>query len=310
MNGLVVWVGICGIIVTFFVGFLLPAYADSATYPIGIVADGYGTENETGSPYKIDVPYEINTNSIMGIARINSVQVDPPNSGASLQLNIVLHTITTTGKTDYWLQNVLRFPNTNYQTANFETNVWNMTDIKNNSKICPNLNPFEYILCKIGGPYIKFSNSFTYQLPFTESIFIYEQVIPQKGVKILLGYDGGGKGKIYASKTIPIPNIISASLLVTPNTKIQNYLSYDSELVWGGIGGGKMGDFSSMDSTLYLFYNDTSIQVIHDPSQPYVVNTWKPFPGYNTEGHDTEETAYNIYSTLSSNNNGTAFIKL
>lgn len=266
--------------------------ATQTTYPTGISAYGDFLNDNT------IIPYEINTNGVMGIVRINSISVNPPNSGASLQLNTILHVTTTNGTTDYWLQDVIQFDDTNSQTANFLDNIWNVSDLKNTSQICAHTNPVKYVICKIMGVYYKTNTPFSYTLPFSEALAISEEIIQGKGVQIQFMHSGNGVTDTYDNKIITIPNITSASLLISNNTA--NYAYYDTEFVWGGIANAEIGNFNAMNSTLHLFYNDGSNNVV----------PWKPFPGYSTIGYDTAETAQNIYSTINPQDNETALVEL
>lgn len=305
MHGFIFWIGIFGIAVSIFTIFL-SAYAQAETYPIGIASNGKNQENQT-------VSYEIDTNSVIGIVHINSIGVDPPNSGASLQLNAVLHVITTNGTVDYWAQNVLQVYNTDYQSSGLLDNVWKFTssgDVSQPSnplKVCIKIPFTSHLLCRDEQLLYKFADQSLYKLPFDKTLVITEKTILGKGVEVQFIYIENGNAHVYDTRMLAIPNVTSAYFLVTPNSKIDNYLSYDAELVWGGRSDGVIANFTSMDSKLYLFYNDTGQQ---NPSQPYLVNPWKSFPGYITRGYDTAETARNIYSTLSPNNNGTAVIEL
>ncbi len=263
------------------------------TYPTGIAANGLNYANNYAH-------YTVNTNAVIGIAHINSISVNPPNSGAGLQLNVVLHVITTNGTTDYWLQNVIQFGDTNSQTANFLDNIWNLSNPEDTSQICAHTNILKHIVCKILGVYATPTTQFVYQLPFTEELAISEETILGKGVQIQFMYNGEGKASLYDNRMITIPNITSASLLITADNTTNIGLNYDAEFVFGGIGNGETGNFNAMNSTLGLVYNDGSINLAQ----------WETFPSYNNDGYDTAETAQNIYSTINSQNNGTALVEL
>lgn len=260
------------------------------TYPTGISANGLNYY----------APYTVNTNAVMGIAHITSISVNPPNSGASLQLNVVLHVITTNGTTDYALQDIIQFDDTNYQTAKFVDNIWNVSDLKNTSQICAHTNPLKYTLCKILGVYFKSTRQFSYQLPFTEELAIAEQTIQGKGVQIEFLSTENGQTNLYDNRTITIPNITSASLLITADNATNIGVPYNTEFVFGGMGNGETGNFNAMNSTLGLAYNDGSINLVQ----------WKTFPKYSTIGYITAETAQNIYSTINPQDNGTALVEL
>ncbi|MGI0047847.1 MAG: thermopsin family protease [Nitrosotalea sp.] len=259
--------------------FLIPLSAYGFTPAVGIVADGQN--------------YTLTTSAVMGIANINSFSVDPSNSGASLQLNSIMHVITTTGTQDYLLQNVIQFPDSNSNNAYVGDYVFNVTSYGNTKY------------------YDKYADENLFQRPLKILFATREQTIPGVGVQVQFLYsDKQTVFKEYDNKTFVIPGIISSAFLVTSNQSILNGSEkYETEFVWGGYGNGSIGNFTSMDSTLSLFYY-TNVQVPQNSSQPYLISPWKPFQGYANYGRDTGEMDQNIYSTINPENNGTAVIEL
>lgn len=262
------------------------AYGDSSnsdshpTFPIGIVADGNNYANNGMTTY------EVNTGGISGGLQLNSVSTNPSKSGTSLQLNAVLHVITTNGTVDYWTQNVLQIYNTDYKSAGFLDNIWKFTDSNEPLVECIKIPFLNHAMCKKEQFYYRDTSPFVYQLPFSTTLVMTEEVIPTKGVQVKFMHMEHGNTKIYDQRMLTIPNIISASFLITTKETLSNYLPYDAEFVWGGKSNGEMANFTSMNSILNLQYQDINS------------NTWKPFPSYSSHGFDTAETAQNIYSTI------------
>lgn len=233
--------------------------------------------------------------AVRGYAQVRSLSTDP--TGSSLQLNNMLNILTTTGVQNFWIQNVIQFsPSINQ--LRFIDNIWLPTLA--NFTSCTSLpvmscNPVHY--------YWKSTGFFSYSLPLTINLYVSEEVIQGKGVYVNFDYVTSA-GLIYKYDQVLIndPNVISASYLTTPIVGTQGLpivgQLYDSEWVWAGDGGGSTAYFTSMDSTLGLFYRD------------WTYNTWNTFPHYRTLGYDTAEMASNISSQiLSGNDHGYALVK-
>jgi len=268
----------------------IPLAAYGIPSSIGIVADGIKWTNG------VLTPYEVNSNGIAGGVQINSISTNPPKPGASLQLNAILHVTTTNGTADYFIQNLLQIDNTNDQTANFENNVWSLSKPVNSSGICEvgNQPCYPYLNDRY---YAKSTGLFTYQLPFSTSLVMTEDVDPDHLVEISFMHIEHGNTQLYDHYYLPIPNVKSASFLINEHPSSQTY--YAAALVWAGYGNGSSAYFDSMDSILNLQYEDTNS------------NTWKPFPSYSSNGYvSTAETAQNIYSTIEPNSPGQALVKL
>jgi hypothetical protein len=261
------------------------------TFPIGIVANGSNFSNN-------GIDNTVNTDEISASVQLNSVDTDTAKSGASLQLNAVLHVITTNETIDYWTQNVLQIYNTDYKTAGFVDNIWKTTSSNEPMVECVKIPFSNHTICKKEQFYYRGTSPFDYQLPFSTVLVMIEKVIPQKGIQVEFMHIEHGNTKIYDQRMLTIPNIVSASFLTTSDKTMANHLLYDAEFVWGGKSNGEIANFTSMDSILNLQYHDIDS------------NSWKPFPSYFTHGFDTGETAQNIYSTIEMNFPGYARISL
>jgi hypothetical protein len=271
----------------------IPLVAYGFPSSIGIIADGEIRDKN----YNV-TPFEINTNGIAGSVQIHSISTNPPSPGASLQLNAILHVTTTNGTADYFIQNVLQIADTNYRTAYFENNVWSLSEPVNSSGICAVGNqPCYPSHDKYQQYYATSSKPFTYQLPFSTSLVMTEDVVPNHLVEISFMHIEHGNIQLYDHYYLPIPNVISASFLIKGDPSISPH--YVAALVWGGNSNGSSAYFDSMDSSLNLGYKDTNS------------NTWKPFPDYFQYGYDsTAETAQNIYSIIYPQFPGQALVKL
>lgn len=256
------------VVFTMLLGNTVFAQVKSVTHPIGIVADGQN--------------YEINTNAILSSAHINSIGVKPHDSGASLQLNAILHVITNNATQDYWLQNMIEFPDTDLKDVFFGNNMWNVSNYY--TKIC--LRNTDLQLTCEPKVYYKYVDEQSFQMPFDIALVTSEKTVPGIGVQVQFSYLDQNGTKIYDNEQLVIPGVKSSSFLITSNTNIRNWMYYDAEFVWGGLMNGEIGNFTSMNSTLLLFYNDG----INNE------NLWKRFSGYTNYGRDTTETAHNIYS--------------
>ena len=260
-------------------------------HPVGIAAVGIVNNGSDVSAY------QIKTHEVMAYVHVNSIDTNPPNLGAGLQLNVILHITTTTGAKDYWLQNVIAFDDTKRKEGKILDNIWNANGPHDPLVHCVKLGPnfLNDIKCKQLSFYAKTISEFNYQLPLSTILIINAQPVKDQGVQVRFIYTGHGLKHIYDQIMIKIPNIKSASLLVTPYASTGSSQYYDAELVWGGNCCSRSAYFTSMDSQLDLSYANSN-------------NTWQPFPYYFPYGFDTAETAQNIQIT--SQESGTAFIGL
>ncbi|MDE1867904.1 MAG: thermopsin family protease [Thaumarchaeota archaeon] len=268
----------------------IPLVAYGLPSSIGIVADGIRWTNG------VLTPYEVNTNGIAASVQIHSISTNPPYPGASLQLNAILHVTTTNGTADYFIQNILQIDNTRDKTAYFENNVWSLSEPTDRSGICAVGNQPCYPYYDNQQYYATSTEPFTYQLPFSTSLVMTEDVVPNHFVEISFMHIEHGNTQLYDHYYLPIQNVVSASFLIKEQPS--NHVFYVAGLVWGGSGNGSSAYFDSMDSSLNLQYDDTNS------------NAWKPFPDYSSNGYvSTAETAQNIYSIIEPNFPGQALVK-
>ena len=94
----------------------------------------------------------------------------------------------------------------------------------------------------------------------------------------------------FDNVTIHDSSVQSAYFLTSGNDTTPDGLFYDSELVFGGDANGEATSFTSMNSTLGLFYtNGTTSSAL------------TAFPSYFSFGGDTQEAADNLHTTYSGN---------
>ena len=287
--------------------------------PIGIAS--YGLYNTLNGSTRT---YQINTTEIVGIANISSIEAynATPSSnvskyGASLQLNIMMNGYNNDGKKlAYWLQDVINF-NTSNDNFYLADNIWNSS--------LPSANMTE----AYGRGNLSIS---TYNATYKRKVYVFafpkyymnyslplslKLITVAKGNKISFGYqilendycnfnqNSFTCRDMYLNATpqsaifydnVTIPDLNNYSILVTPYYKTPTTINasgsfYDTELIFGGEGNGENTTFSSMHASLQLFYNRNE--------------TLTMFPTYYTFGRDTEEGAYNLYTTVK---NGTGYV--
>lgn len=265
--------------------------------PSGIAS--YGLSNQSG----IDAPYAVVSTDVIGVAAISSIRAynataesagaNP--SGATLQLNSVLVVKESGGETQvYWCQNTPDFVTSASQVA-FSDNVWNYSVsgfLSNDS-----------ITSEGGGGYVSTfqqngnmeyfyayegSNS-SYSLPVGMVLLINATAEPGAGVLVQFGVEatGGTQGTPpmsdwFDNVTIHDPAVTSAYFFTAGNYTTPINTFYDTELVFGGEGGGEATSFTQLGATLGLFYaNGTSDKI-------------SAFPSYFSFGMDTAESADNL----------------
>jgi len=265
--------------------------------PSGIAS--YGLTNRSG----IDAPYAIASTDVIGVASISSINaynstaesVGENPSGATLQLNSVLVVNEKGGETQvYWCQNTPDFVTSASQVA-LADNVWNYSAsgfLSNDS-----------ITSEGGGGYVSTfqqngtteyyyaygeSNS-TYSLPLGLVLLINATAEPGTGVLVQFGawLTGGTLGARtgtdwFDNVTIHDPAANNAYFFTAGNFTTPLGTFYDTELIFGGEGGGEATNFTQLGANLGLFYaNGTS----------YTMNA---FPSYFSFGLDTAEGADNV----------------
>ena len=265
--------------------------------PSGIVS--YGLTNQSG----IDTPYAVASTDVIGVASISSINaynstaesVGENPSGATLQLNSVLVVNEKGGGTQaYWCQNTPDFVTSASQVA-LADNVWNYSAsgfLSNDS-----------ISSEGGGGYVStFQQNGTteyyyaygetnssYSLPLGLVLLINATAEPGTGVLVqfgasLTGDTPGAKtgADWFDNVTIHDPTVTDAYFFTAGNYTTPIGTFYDTELVFGGEGGGEETNFVQLGANLGLFYaNSTSDRM-------------DAFPSYFSFGLDTAEAADNV----------------
>jgi hypothetical protein len=242
--------------------------------------------------------YTIETDKIMAKATVNSLQAQdrssssllpasnskcitgqeyqPLNSdiqnGANLQFNVMMQVITTKGSQTIWLQDTDRF-NTIQMTVNMPHDiVANLTSGGSENISYGNgvVNPLQH-----GIEYYEYEGTcYRYSLPLTITYEIDVHKISGSMVQVIFKNDGRSFDTVY----LPIPNVESAHIVVTPN---QQEIPYDAEFVWSGYCCSQESAFTQMNSTLSMYYEGDD-------------NKLHGFPSLFTFGTNTAETASNL----------------
>ena len=278
--------------------------------PSGIVS--YGLTNQSG----MDTPYAIASTDVIGVASISSINaynataesVGENPSGASLQLNSVLVVNERGGAQAYWCQNTPDFVTSASQVA-LADNVWNYSAsgfLSNDS-----------ITSEGGGGYVSTfqqngtteyyyayeeSNS-SYSLPLGLVLLINATAEPGTGVLVQFGASLTGDSPgvktgadWFDNVTIHNPTVTGAYFFTAGNYTTPIGTFYDTELVFGGEGGGEETNFMQLGANLGLFYaNSTSDRM-------------NAFPSYFSFGLDTAEAADN--AVVKYLGNGTAKVSV
>lgn len=265
--------------------------------PTGIAS--YGITNQSG----VDAPYAIASTDVIGVASISSISAynstaesagqNP--SGATLQLNSVLVVDDKGGGTQaYWCQNTPDFVTSAYQVA-LSDNVWNYSVsgfLSNDS-----------ITSEGGGGYVSTfqqngtteyyyaygeSNS-SYSLPLEMVLLINATVEPGTGALVQFGawmtgntLGTGSDTDWFDNVTIHDPAATGAYFFTAGNYTTPLDTFFDTELVFGGEGGGEATSFTQLGANLGLFYaNGTGGRM-------------SAFPSYFSFGLDTTESVDNL----------------
>jgi hypothetical protein len=260
--------------------------------PVGIASYGL---YPTGNGYS---HYTIETDKMVAKATVNALQAHdtsssslPPTSnsmcitgqeyqpsnadmqnGANLQFNVMMQVNTTVGSQTIWLQDTARF-NTVQMTVNIPHDiVANITSggseniSYGNGVVNPPLHGIEY--------YEYEGTCYKYLLPLTISYEIDVHKISGSLVQVIFKNDDSVFDTVY----LPIPNVESAHIVVTPN---QQGVPYDAEFVWTGYCCSQESSFTQMNSTLSMYYEGGD-------------NKLHRFPTLFTFGTNTAETASNL----------------
>jgi thermopsin len=269
--------------------------------PTGLAS--FGIYNESGNA----IPYEIKTNSVIGVVNITSIQAHNSSapslndtvSGATLQLNSMLVVNDNNSKYVYWCQDTPDFVSDASQVS-FADNVWNNTDqsgyLSNQTITSTNGAVFPTNSNSSSRYYYGYqSSNFTYFEPLSLRVLMNERILPNTRVLLQMGIQVLRNGSLAALEpvkwfdyvTIHDPQAKSAYFYVSGNESTPIGTFYDAELVFGGEGNLEATHFNQMNSTLGLFYrNESSGQL-------------SAFPSYYSFGGDTGEAAYNLHVTYS-----------
>ncbi|MFZ1076363.1 MAG: thermopsin family protease [Nitrosotalea sp.] len=260
--------------------------------PVGIASYGlYPTGNGFSH-------YTIETDKIVANATVNALQAhdissqnlpfarnsmcitgqeyEPSNAdmqnGANLQFNVMMQVNTTVGSQTIWLQDTARF-NTAQMTMIIPHDiVANLTSGGGENIAYGNgiVNPSQH-----GIEYYEYEGTcYKYLLPLTISYEIDVHKISGSLVQVIFKNDDS----VFDTVNLPIPNVKSAHIVVTPN---QHGIPYDAEFVWVGYCCSQESTFTQMNSTLSMYYEGDG-------------NKLHSFPTLFTFGTNTAETASNL----------------
>ncbi len=268
--------------------------AGGSNYSAGIAS--YGLYNISGRIY----PYQVSTGEVIGVANITSLAAynagasgNNSKHGASLQLNVALNTHVNGKERVLWLQDVVDF-NTSSMQYYLIDNVWNSTSptakfssgaLVGNGNLsgCTSCSSPNFYAFSYPSYYLNYSFPFRIKLVVMENQ-TSEGTVASFGYQILKNGSAGIKPLIFFDKVL-VPGSSNSTLLTTPyymtpgdGSNIGNY--YDSELVFGGEANGANSYFNSMNSSLWIYYNDNG--------------TIRPFPSVYTFGLSTAESASNL----------------
>ena len=279
------------------------------TPPLALGVASFGIYNKSGTASS----YQIQTNEIVGMVNISSVQVDTPNAGNygvsttgfTVQLNAML--VVNDGGTSrkvYWVQNVPDFE-TGPSAFSFGDEIWNNTDstgfLSNQTITSTNYLSGGYVYTtgatrfSSGLSFYSYSmNNATYGLPLKFGLLMTETLVPRTGVVVQVGYRLLANGSAVSSTTVWFdtvtvhdPDAQSAYFEVSGSETPPTGLYYDAELVFAGEGNLESAYFTKLDAALGLFYQDGSSQLLSS------------FPSFYGFSGDTGEAASNLIETYS-----------
>ncbi len=268
----------------------------TAPEPTGIAS--FGLTNESGS----DSPYAVTSTGIVGLVSISSMtaynstagSVGANPSGATVQLNAMLVVDEGGNRSQvYWCQNTPDFVTAASQVA-LSDNVWNssVTGFLSNDSITS----------QGGGGYVSVyqqngitqyfyaygeSNS-TYSLPLGMALLMNATAEPGTGVLVSFGAGMTGMGlgtDWFDNVTIHDPGVTRAYFETNGNYSTPIGTFYDAELVFAGEGNGESTSFTSLNSSMGLYYTNGTSGSLY------------AFPSYFSFGRDTAEAAYNVESS-------------
>ncbi|MDG6989372.1 MAG: thermopsin family protease [Nitrososphaerota archaeon] len=260
--------------------------------PSGIAT--YGIANQSGT----DTPYAVASTDVVGVAVVSaldaynatagSVGANP--SGATLQLNSMLVVDERGGGSQvYWCQNTPDFVTATSQVA-LADNVWNSSVsgfLSNESVTSEGGGGYVSVLQQQGATeyyYAYEKSNYTYSLPLAIALFVNATAVPGTGVLVQFGAQMSGVVRTdwFDNVTIHDPSVTDAYFFTAGNYTTPTGTFYDTELVFGGEGGGESTMFTRLSAGLGLYYaNGTSTYL-------------NAFPSYFSFGQDTAESAGDI----------------
>ncbi len=280
---------------------------DTSALPTGIAS--FGVYNYSGKM----VPYSINSSTVLGFAKIESISSFNQNVSSpilpdevTLQLNSILTVQNYDNSTfDYWPQDVLDFF-TKSQNVSYVNNVLNVTgdDAYLDNQTIRSQNGFVVSAPDGGYYYGNYLNrtKLHYDLPLAFFLVLNEVLVKSQGVWINMGVKVLQNGtQIVTNSTttwfdkifIEDPNAASASYMIrgdsyTPaGARLRIGQFYDAELVFGGGGNGALAHFDSLSADLSLYYFDNRTVA------------FETFPSVYSFGADTAEATDNLHATFS-----------
>ena len=269
--------------------------------PLASGIASFGIYNNSG----VVTPYEIRTNQIVGVTNISSFQVNTPDApqygdaitGATLQLNalLVVNDNGSSSQKVYWVQDVPDFV-TGASQVSFGDEIWNFTDLtgylSNQTITSTNFQNGGFVYPGGNGTTAVYNyngNNATYALPLNFGILVSETVLPNTGVLVQLGYHTLANGSAVSSTTNWFDNVTihdasvqTAYFDVNGNstTPVGDY--FDAELVFAGEGNLESANFTQLNATLGLFYQNTTTGILSS------------FPTYYDFSGDTGEAANDL----------------
>lgn len=256
-----------------------------------------------GAPIGVSSLDSVTTDKVLGYFNITAIsaynpngesEFGVPNSGASLQLNVVLEVQLVNGVTQYyWLQNIVRFI-TSSNEYSISDSVWNDTgsvSILSNSTITGN----GYVSPSINGSYYySYATAFQhYSLPFAGYLLIkpvstvplevsFCYVIIQNGSQFYPPnfncYD-----TVTINTSVPVANAFITS---QPDELTPHGTLMDVELVFGGYGNGEYTTFNTLNAYLSILYRFSTL----------MGNVWRIYTDLYINGWDTTESATDLTS--------------
>lgn len=272
----------------------------AAPEPTGIAS--YGLTNDSGS----DSPYAVASTGIVGLVSISSMMALNSTAGSvganpsamTVQLNAMLVVDEGGNRSQvYWCQNTPDFVTAASQVA-LSDNVWNSSVtgfLSNDSVTSQGGGGYVSIYQQNGTPqyYYAFGEpNSTYTLPMGMALLMNATSEPGTGVLVRFGagMTGGAQGTDWFDNvTIHDPGVTRAYFETNGNYSTPIGTFYDAELVFAGEGNGEATTFTSLASSMGLYYTNGTSSALN------------VFPSYFGFGRDTAEAAYNLRASYLGN---------